>query len=516
MDTNQSDHSDEYYAKQWAELQERQKERDQAFQLNWYKWQKENGKRAPYSAWMVVPAALTDYGVRPLPASMPHWASPFIGVNSPDPTGRPQAGAANWVYARIFNLGAATAAPTMVRFYWADPSVGLGATDAHPIGEVMVEVPPMRSVLVTCPAPWVPSYLNNGHECLFVSADNPILDPIQAPFQPWADRHVGQRNVNVLPAVAQSMNLWLPGSTSALTAELRVLALRVKAPNLILKHTAVATINQVADYVLSGFGALNRRITNTAQLHPMAFRIEPDSVISAHRLSEETRPISAHEWVYGVKSDEPHAWGNLLLRLQTKPGLSQQLTLDFKPVDLAGDEFIVLHFAWLAAGMVRGGYAVTLAHPGWFKPGPLQQPCKGGHMSTPGAKMDLRDLVIRNNSQAKATLEIAEQLAHHLPLESAKQLSHGIKVAAGHLPGEMFEQLGQGLFPIKSTEELVEKVAAMLRIFTVYGTANRASLPAHAVALLDFLEGFGDRPPIQVLVARGKPLFSAPTQSKEV
>lgn len=508
-------YSDDYFAKQWSELQDKEKQRGEDFRRWWLEWQKRNQERAPYSAWLVVPAALTDYGVRPLTSGMPYWASPFIGVTSPDPSGNPLAGAPNTVWTRVFNLGAATSAPTMLRYYWADPSVGLGAADAHPIGQVMVEVPPMSSVVVNCPTPWVPTYLNGGHECLFVSADNVLLDPIQAPFQPWADRHVGQRNMNVLPALAQAMQLWLPGGIGAMEAQLRVLALRVRVPRLPLKTTAVETISQVADHVLSGFGPLTRKGEAAGRLRFAAKRIDPGEVIAGMRLTEEQRPVRDREKLSGPQAGEPHAWGDVLLRLQTIPMAHQQVRIEFRPLDLAGDEFVVLHFAWIAGGMILGGYATTLAHPGWFKPGSLHPPETGDHMSISAGKHDLRDLVIRHNPHAHATLEIAQQLERHLPIYSAKQLRDGVKVGDAHLPGELIEQIAAGLFPIRDEEELVTRVAAMLRIFAAYGGANRGSLNAATTLLLDRLEGHGDRPSMQVLVARGKPLLPLPPEKKE-
>jgi len=513
--TGSKEHSDKYYAEQWDELQKQQKEKDERFRSIWLAWQKEVQGRARYSTWLVIPAALIDYGTRPLTTGMIYWASPFIGVTSPDPSGMPQAGAPNSVYARVFNLGAATSAPTSVSFYWADPSVGLGAADAHLIGQTMVEVPSKSSAVVTCPIPWVPAYYNNGHECLFVTADNPIFDPVQAPFQPWADRHVGQRNVHVLPATAQSMQLWLPGDTFPLFAELRVLALRVKTANLVLKRTAVDTINQVADHVLNGFQQHNRTFKTASHLKFSIQRIDAERVVSAYRIQDETRPVVASDEIRGAKAQEAHIWGDALLRVQTKPGLNQLLRLDFKPMDLAGDEFVILHFTWLAAGQLRGGYALTFANPGWFKPGPVQPPVTGGSMSKPEERRDLCDLVIRHNPQARAVLEIAEQLVHHLPIESAKQLSKGIKILGHHVPGELLEQFSAGLFPIKNTEELVEKATAMIRIFMQHGAAYRPTLSAPVAKLLDHLEGSGDRPNIPILVASGKPIFTVSPEEKE-
>lgn len=505
------DPGDAYFAKQWEWLQRDEEKQREAFRRYWLQWRKRNEGRARYTPWLVIPATTTDYGLRPLGGGVAHWASPFIGVISPDPSGKALAGAANTVWARVFNLGAATSAPTMVRFYWADPSVGLGADDAHPIGETMVEIGPMTSALVQCPTPWVPTYLNNGHECLFASADNPVLDPITAPFAPWADRHVGQRNVQVLPAVMQAMQMWLIGGPAAMMAELRVLALKVTVDRLPLLATPVATIGQVADLVLAGFGPLTRKAQD-ARLSHRVQRLAAEAVIAGHHLTGETRHAGGKA-PRGPVAEAPDRWGEVLARFQTPPGVHQQLQVDFRALDLAGNEFVTLHFAWLVGGVVAGGYALTLAHPGWFKPGAKLPPETGGHMEHD--KCDLRDLVIRNNPQAEATLAVATQLARHLPIESARDLCEGIKLGDAELSGELIAQLAAPLFPIRTPEELVTRVAAMLRIFVGYGNGNQACLDAGALRLLDRLEGHGDRPSMQMLVARGKPIFPLPPEKKE-
>ena len=199
----------------WAEAEAIRKRGEEARRRAWLNWMKENQGRARYSAWLVVPCNLSDYGARPLPSGTPYWVSPFIWVDSPDPSGRPLAGAENFLVAQIFNLGAATAAPTKVDFFVFDPSVGLNPADLQAETPLFaatewVEVQPMKSKIVTCATPWIPTYLNNGHECAFVNCDNHVLDPLLQPFAPWSDRHVGQRNLAVLPAVQQQFHLWAP------------------------------------------------------------------------------------------------------------------------------------------------------------------------------------------------------------------------------------------------------------------------------------------------------------------
>jgi hypothetical protein len=150
--------------------------------------------------WLVLRCDDDDLGIRPLPATTPFWVSPDIWVQSSDPLGNPVAGEENTLVARIFNLGALTAAPVKVDFYWADPSLGLGPSTMHPVGTAYVEIPALGHAEVPCPTPWVPVDVNGGHECVLVNSSNWVLDPITAPFSPTVDRHVGQRNLHVVTA----------------------------------------------------------------------------------------------------------------------------------------------------------------------------------------------------------------------------------------------------------------------------------------------------------------------------
>lgn len=163
--------------------------------------------RRPVTPWLLLRYNLTDRGFRPIPPPEPFWISPDISVQTNDPLGRPIAGQVNYVHARIHNLGAFAAAPVKVDFFWADPSLGLGAAHMHKIkepadpleGSVYLEIPSLHAVDVRSPV-WVPLMLNNGHECLIVHCSNWAADPIRHPFQPVKDRHVGQRNMQVIPA----------------------------------------------------------------------------------------------------------------------------------------------------------------------------------------------------------------------------------------------------------------------------------------------------------------------------
>jgi hypothetical protein len=57
--------------------------------------------------------------------------------------------------------------------------------------------------VVKCPTTWIPEFLNNGHECLVVRIGDAMLDPVAVQsFSPSTDRHVGQRNIAVVPAAS--------------------------------------------------------------------------------------------------------------------------------------------------------------------------------------------------------------------------------------------------------------------------------------------------------------------------
>jgi hypothetical protein len=194
------DHADQKSNRQREEQTKRQQRE------HWRRFNAE--KRNTYAPWLLARYAPTDIGLRPLASGTVFWASPDIWVESSDPWGNPIAQEANFVHARIFNLGAATSLPTRVDFYWSDPSVGLSPANMNFIGTEWAEVSSHTARDVRCSTPWVPKFVNDGHECLVINCSNPILDKIQAPFAPTLDRHVAQRNVTVLQGSAGSALLF--------------------------------------------------------------------------------------------------------------------------------------------------------------------------------------------------------------------------------------------------------------------------------------------------------------------
>jgi hypothetical protein len=147
-----------------------------------------------YTPWLLVRYAAGDNGSRPLPGGSVFWESPDVWVVSSLGINQPVPGEANTVYARVSNLGLQDATGVFVKFWWADPSLAITEASANLIGIGSANIGAQSSAVVTCPKPWVPVVENNGHECLLAEAFLPASDPLTAPMDPVDDRHVGQKN----------------------------------------------------------------------------------------------------------------------------------------------------------------------------------------------------------------------------------------------------------------------------------------------------------------------------------
>jgi hypothetical protein len=142
----------------------------------------------------VIRDAAGDAGGRPLPGGAVFWESPDVWVVSSLGVNQPVVGQPNQVYARITNLGRQYATGVTVKFWWANPALAITEATANLIGVGSANVPSGWSVAVACPSPWVPIEENGGHECLIAEAFIPVFDPLTAPMDPVDDRHVGQKN----------------------------------------------------------------------------------------------------------------------------------------------------------------------------------------------------------------------------------------------------------------------------------------------------------------------------------
>jgi hypothetical protein len=142
----------------------------------------------------------------------PHWyLSPDIWIVM-DPNditeSMPVAGTPCYLKARVRNNGNSSVTNATVKFYWGNPAIGLNRTTATPIGQSFVSLAPGGSEEVLCLTPWVPVFLNGGHECILAEAYH-VSDPLPATneFNVSSDRHVAQRNLSVIMALQSAFHM---------------------------------------------------------------------------------------------------------------------------------------------------------------------------------------------------------------------------------------------------------------------------------------------------------------------
>ena len=135
----------------------------------------------------------------------PHWyLSPDIWtVKEPEDLieSVPTAGMPFFIKAKVKNNGTTRAVNATVKFYWANPSTGVNRNTAILIGQSFISLDGGDEADVLCLTPWVPEFVNNGHECLVVEAfhsSDPLSGTID--FNVPTDRHVAQKNLTVLMA----------------------------------------------------------------------------------------------------------------------------------------------------------------------------------------------------------------------------------------------------------------------------------------------------------------------------
>lgn len=159
------------------------------------------------------------------------WVVP--GTDPDGAAGTPVVGEPAFVWARVHNRGSTSVPDATVRFYWADPSSAINRASAHAIGTsgAAIEAGDVQDVL--CLTPWIPSSATSPHVCLLVEAYAPA-DPLPphttlTPFDPPGDRHVAQRNINLLQVSPKMKLVFLPFLAGGATrrGDTRVVARRV-------------------------------------------------------------------------------------------------------------------------------------------------------------------------------------------------------------------------------------------------------------------------------------------------
>lgn len=159
------------------------------------KWPSGKEDEPHYTTWLVMRSQPGDTGSRPLAPGTVFWESPDVWTQGSQGINRPVANEPTQVFARVTNLGMQDATGVTIRYWWADPSVAIVEDPTKLIGEITDAVIPSNySLDFPCPKSWIPTQVNNGHECLIVEAFIPGLDDLTDPMRPVSDRHVGQKN----------------------------------------------------------------------------------------------------------------------------------------------------------------------------------------------------------------------------------------------------------------------------------------------------------------------------------
>jgi len=135
-------------------------------------------ERAMHETFLVIKVAPPDMGSRPLTGP---FATPDISVGA---DGRPRA--------VVWNLGTRPVEGVVTEFASVPAGMPIKPENCKPIGMGNVaNIPANSSVTVTCQAIWPRM---STADVLIVTTYHPDLDPVKAPCEPLADRHVGQMN----------------------------------------------------------------------------------------------------------------------------------------------------------------------------------------------------------------------------------------------------------------------------------------------------------------------------------
>lgn len=152
---------------------------------------------------------LLEIADSPLPA---WWLSPNIWTVPNNPEGAkgiPVVGKPCYLWARVSNKGDERAENATVRFYWANPAIGFDRNTANIVGTASVTLDGGQTSDVLCLTPWIPTFVNQGHECILAEAFQTSSDPLPATpvFNVPTDRHVAQHNISVLKTTSGQFHL---------------------------------------------------------------------------------------------------------------------------------------------------------------------------------------------------------------------------------------------------------------------------------------------------------------------
>ena len=144
-------------------------------------------------------------------APFPLYLNPNIWtVVGADPTtaplSAPHINSTTWIWCSVANTGSQPVAAVTVRFYVRNPSAVLTPGSGPPLGTSTVALLAGETKEVLCVTPWIPAWVNNGHECVVCELSASADPGVFPPDNPWDlnDRHVAQRNFQLVAAGSAS------------------------------------------------------------------------------------------------------------------------------------------------------------------------------------------------------------------------------------------------------------------------------------------------------------------------
>ncbi|MCP4487186.1 MAG: hypothetical protein GY820_07700 [Gammaproteobacteria bacterium] len=202
--------------------------------------------------------------------SLDIWIVP--GSDPDGPPGQPIAGQPAYLWGRARNNGSNPANGARVNFYWSNPATGVLRSNSTPVGSSFVDLDPGETQEVLCLTPWIPTIVNDGHECVvaeIIHPGDPLPSPLPDAFNPPDHLQIAQRNLSVL-SMKKSM-IVLPIQLSAPAREKRSLEVMVETGGEIdqkaLVQLGAGKLKQAKNSMVDGRLSLNRAYASNDVKH---------------------------------------------------------------------------------------------------------------------------------------------------------------------------------------------------------------------------------------------------------
>lgn len=354
-----------------------------------FHWIREKGRTRQNGLWpyLLIRAYAGDHGVRPVASPTPFWESPDIHVVEGDVTTieghtttlNPRAGVAHSVFVHVWNIGKLASLGNKLTVFWANPTFSFDdpVHPPHPIGATFIDLPdrldPLCHKVVKIPQLWVPVEENNGHECLLAKLSG-FMDGAGAGYDARQNRHIGQRNLQLLPPQAD-MTKMLGQLSAALpkNAELHLIhamgnlvdILRVHRPQLVGKLTVPQAIPRQAAPFGQDAAHLGAAVNVGGTL-----RIIPPSLLPRFGHGVIDRQTLAHPDVRTVEYARPAPPD---VRVPARISVAEELVRSLGVRDLRAGTLAttlgggktaghVLRFEARQGGVVIGGYTIIVTN----------------------------------------------------------------------------------------------------------------------------------------------------------